>query len=132
MTENGLRVVDDGRDYTEDFAREKNDEGCLSHPLLWTNPVTGRTALQPHSRCMLCLESDGTRLGVVESRILLEKLMAPAIVPSRVYGHGYEPGNVAVWDNFSIWHSATGGLAAGDRRVIHMASFNGSVEPRLS
>jgi len=23
MTENGLRVVDDGRDYTEDFASEK-------------------------------------------------------------------------------------------------------------
>jgi hypothetical protein len=67
-----------------------------------------------------------------ESRILLEKHMAPAIVPSRVYGQGYEPRDVAVWDNFSIWRSATGGLAVGDRRVIHMASFNGSVEPRLS
>lgn len=125
----GINLIDDGRDYTDAFEREASDPGCMTHPMIWTNPVTGKAALQVHARCMLCIEIDGKRLGVLESRDLLHRLMRPAVDPALVYCHGHEPGDLALWDNFSVWHSATGSLAPDDHRVMHMASFNGSQSP---
>jgi xanthine dioxygenase len=128
-SDDGINLVDDGRDYTEAFEREAGDPGCMTYPMLWTNPVTGKTALQVHTRCMLYIEAGGKRLGVLESRELLHRLMKPAVDPSLVYCHGHEQGDLTLWDNFSVWHSATGGLAPDDHRVMHMASFNGSSYP---
>ena len=66
----------------------------------------------------------------MESRLICEKLMRRAIEPHRVYAHAYEPGDVVLADNFATWHSATGGLAPHDRRVMHLSSWDGSREPR--
>ena len=77
MTENGLRVVDDGREYPyPPQEHEAADSDVLVMPLVWKHHTTGRRALMVNSRCMLCVElGDGTMLPVVESRLLVEKLM---------------------------------------------------------
>ena len=54
MTPNGLRVVDDGRDYP--WPPQRDDPDLLVLPMVWTHYATGRKALMVHSRCMLCLE----------------------------------------------------------------------------
>ena len=50
--------------------------------------------------------------------------------PHRVYAHAYEDGDVLLTDNWAVWHSATGGLAPEDRRVMHLSSWDGSRTPR--
>jgi peptidoglycan/xylan/chitin deacetylase (PgdA/CDA1 family)/alpha-ketoglutarate-dependent taurine dioxygenase len=131
MTENGLRVVDDGRDYPNPSAAE--DPGLLVLPMIWAHHATGQRAFMVHSRCMRHLElPDGTCLGVEESRLRVEALMLRAVEPRRVYAHASEPGDVVIADNWSIWHSATGGLQADDRRVMHLSSWDGSLAPTES
>jgi alpha-ketoglutarate-dependent taurine dioxygenase len=41
-----------------------------------------------------------------------------------------EPGDLAIWNNRSIWHSATGKLSEDDRRVMHLTAFNSNDPPQ--
>ena len=136
---NGLRVVDP--DAEARHARGEDQPGApvvdpqaQVYPLVWTCPVTGRHALMPQPRCMHALELEnacgGRFLGVVESRYRVEAWMRPAITPERVYVHAWEPGDLVVWHNRSVWHSATGKLSRDDRRVMHLTAFNGATAPR--
>ncbi|MDJ0956284.1 MAG: TauD/TfdA family dioxygenase [Arenicellales bacterium] len=138
-SKNGLRIVDpeaekkflDGQD---DPGLPVQDRAAKVHPLVWTCPVTEKKALMPHPRCMNHLEEDdghiSIHLGVVESRFLIEEFMRPGINPEHVYVHAWHPGDLIIWDNRSIWHSATGGLAPNDRRIQHLTAFNGAVSPQ--
>ena len=38
----------------------------------------------------------------------------------------------AIWDNHAVWHSATGGLADDERRVMHLVAFDGVAPPRTT
>eukprot|EP00747_Dinoflagellata_sp_TGD_P194314 gnl/TRDRNA2_/TRDRNA2_61593_c0_seq1.p1 gnl/TRDRNA2_/TRDRNA2_61593_c0~~gnl/TRDRNA2_/TRDRNA2_61593_c0_seq1.p1 ORF type:complete len:367 (-),score=54.75 gnl/TRDRNA2_/TRDRNA2_61593_c0_seq1:4-1104(-) len=90
-----------------------------------------------NTRCMESLEVSLPGPGVPatrtvklkEARMYLHTLMRRAIEPSSVYAHDWKPGDVAVWDNFCVWHSATGGLAPSQRRVMHLVAFDGSKPP---
>ena len=106
MTRNGLRVVDDGRDYGPN---ESTDSAIQVLPLVWSHHTTGRKAIMVNTRCMRCLElADGSLLPVTESRMLVEKLMRRGIETDRIYAHAWEPGDVVLADNWACWHSATG------------------------
>ncbi|MCP4390137.1 MAG: hypothetical protein GY802_17730 [Gammaproteobacteria bacterium] len=37
---------------------------------------------------------------------------------------------MAIWNNRSVWHSATGKLSRKDRRVMHLTAFNGDKPPQ--
>jgi alpha-ketoglutarate-dependent taurine dioxygenase len=82
---------------------------------------------------MHALEQDteaGNRfLGVIESRLQVEAWMRPAIAPELVYVHAWQPGDLVIWNNRSIWHSATGKLSRDDRRIMHLTAFNGDQPP---
>lgn len=136
---NGLRIVDAQaeRRYAEGLdapGAPVDDPLAQVYPLVWTCPVTGRHALMPQPRCMHALEQTGADgsshfRGVVESRLRLETWMRPAISPERVYVHAWQPGDLVLWDNRSLWHSATGKLAREDRRVMHLTAYNGDRAP---
>jgi hypothetical protein len=64
-----------------------------------------------------------------ESNALLHPLMARAVLPSRVYAHDWQNGDLCIWDNSCVWHSATGGLKPDDKRLMHLLSMDGSVDP---
>ncbi|MDH3387953.1 MAG: TauD/TfdA family dioxygenase [Gammaproteobacteria bacterium] len=136
---NGLRVVDPEAEQSyrqgKDIAGAVIDDPLAQvYPLVWTCPVTGRQALMPHPRCLHALEQRGEGgshfLGVTESRFLVEAWMRPAIVPALVYVHAWRSGDLVLWDNRSLWHSATGKLSRDDRRVMHLTAFNGDEPPR--
>ena len=111
-----------------------DDPQAQVYPAVWTCSLTGQQALMLQPRCMHALEQRdeaGNRfLGVVESRLRAAEWMRPAIRPEYVYVHAWQAGDLVIWHNRSVWHSATGGLSAGDRRVMHLTAFNGSDAPR--
>src|SRR6478672_6508978 len=75
----------------------------ITHPLVRTHPVTGRKALYAVS---------SSSYGIVgmpedEAVALLDELAAHATQPKFVYSLSYRVGDVVIWDNASLLHSAT-------------------------
>jgi hypothetical protein len=102
-------------------------------PLVWACPETRLQALMPQPRCLSCLETEidweSNFLGITESRYLVESWMCPAVVAKSVYVHAWLPGDLVIWHNRSVWHSATGELARDDRRVMHLTAYNSNEVP---
>jgi taurine dioxygenase len=75
----------------------------ITHPLVRPHPVTGRKALYAVS---------GSSYGIVgmpegEAVALLDELAAHATQPKYVLSYPYRVGDVVIWDNASLLHSAT-------------------------
>ncbi|MGI9317486.1 MAG: TauD/TfdA dioxygenase family protein [bacterium] len=134
-TDNGLRVIDAPTEHRHSDnpgipVSPSEDPKAKNYPLIWTCPLTGKKALMPHPRCMDHLEivSSGEHLTTTVSRQMTEEVMRPGIEPDLVYVHPWAAGDLVIWDNRSIWHSATGKLSPEDRRIQHLTAFN-SVSP---
>ncbi len=133
---NGLRVLDPHAEKLYAASREPpgqpiNDPAAKVYPIVWTCPVTREKALMPQPRCMDHLEhvSEKKHLGKTESRLQVEELMRPGIEPKAVYVHSWRNGDLVIWNNRSMWHSATGKLSKEDRRIQHLTAFNSSKPP---
>ena len=75
----------------------------ITHPIVRRHPVTGRRALYAVS---------GSSFGIVgmpddEARALLDELAAHATRPKYRLSVAYGVGDVVIWDNASLLHSAT-------------------------
>jgi taurine dioxygenase len=75
----------------------------ITHPVVRTHPVTGRKALYAVS---------GSSFGIVgmpddEALALLDELAAHATQPRYQLSFQYGVGDVVIWDNASLLHSAT-------------------------
>ena len=75
----------------------------ITHPLVRAHPVTGRKALYAVS---------GSSYGIVgmpddESVALLDELAEHATQPAYVLSYAYRVGDLVIWDNASLLHSAT-------------------------
>ena len=84
-------------------AEQKAKMPLITHPLVRSHPVTGRKALYAVS---------GSSYGIVgmpedEAVALLDELAAHATQPKYVYSLAYRVGDVVIWDNASLLHSAT-------------------------
>lgn len=85
---------------TED---QKAKMPLITHPVARTHPATGRKALYAVS---------GSSFGIVgmpddEACALLDELAAHATQPRYQLSVGYGVGDVVIWDNASLLHSAT-------------------------
>ena len=69
------------------------------HPLVRTNPRTGRRALYMASHAERII---GWPLA--EGRLLLRELMALATLPQFVYRHHWRLGDLVIWDNLATMH----------------------------
>jgi taurine dioxygenase len=84
-------------------AEQKAKMPLITQPLVRSHPVTGRKALYAVS---------GSSYGIVgmpedEAVALLDELAAHATQPKYVYSLAYRVGDVVIWDNASLLHSAT-------------------------
>jgi taurine dioxygenase len=75
----------------------------ITHPIVRAHPVTGRKALYAVS---------GSSYGIVampeeEAVALLDELAAHATQPKYQLSYPYRVGDVVIWDNASLLHSAT-------------------------
>jgi taurine dioxygenase len=84
-------------------AEQKAKMPLITHPLVRPHPVTGRKALYAVS---------GSSYGIVgmpedEAVALLDELAAHATQSKYIYSLSYRVGDVVIWDNASLLHSAT-------------------------
>jgi taurine dioxygenase len=84
-------------------AEQKAKMPLITHPIVRPHPVTGRKALYAVS---------GSSYGIVgmaenEALALLDELAEHATRPQYVYSLAYRLGDIVIWDNASLLHSAT-------------------------
>jgi alpha-ketoglutarate-dependent 2,4-dichlorophenoxyacetate dioxygenase len=85
-----------GFDFSEE---EKNRLKGAEHPLVRTNPRTGRRSLY--------LASHASKIigwPVPEGRLLLRELIEHATQPQFVYRHAWRVGDLVIWDNLATMH----------------------------
>ena len=71
----------------------------VEHPLMRIHPDTGRKSLFVGRHASHILGED-----IQQSRRLLRELTAQACQPPRVWGHHWQPGDIAIWDNRCVVH----------------------------
>ena len=88
-------------------------------PLVKRHPVTGRLSLfiGRHAYGIPGLAED-------ESRRLLDELLEFACQPPRVFGHRWQAGDVAIWDNRWLQHYAIDDYADYER-VMYRVTIRG-------
>jgi taurine dioxygenase len=82
---------------------QKAKMSLITHPIVRPHPVTGRKALYAVS---------GSSYGIVgmpedEAVTLLDELAAHATQPKYRLSYAYRVGDIVIWDNASLLHSAT-------------------------
>ena len=97
-----------------EFSREELDllKGAV-HPLVRTNPRTGRRSLYLASHASMILDWQ-----VPEGRLLLRELMDHAIAPEFVYRHSWRVGDLVIWDNLATMHRGRSFDDAKHRREL--------------
>ena len=78
-----------------------HNKGAPLRPLVKTHPVTGRKSLfiGRHAYRIPGLDD-------AEAQELLDELVTFACQPPRIYAHGWQPGDVIIWDNRRVLHEA--------------------------
>ena len=79
--------------------QELADLPPVEHPLLRIHPATGRKSLFVGRHASHLLGEDQQA-----SRQMLRELTAAACQPPRVWGHRWQPGDIAIWDNRCVLH----------------------------
>jgi taurine dioxygenase len=91
------------------------------HPLIRTDPATGRKALflgrRPNAYVL--------GLSVAESEALLDALWAHATQPRFAMCHRWQVGDVLMWNNLSVLHRRDP-FDPSTRRVMHRSQIKGS------
>ena len=78
-----------------------HDKGAPLRPIIKTHPETGRKSIYTGRHA-----HDIPGMSKEESKALLDKLMADACRPPRLYQHTWTLGDLVVWDNRCLMHRA--------------------------
>ena len=90
------------------------------HPIFRTHPVTGKKALYLGRR----LNAYIVGMQLEESEQLLDDLWAHASRPEFVWGHGWQMGDVIIWDNRCLIHRRDA-FDPAMRRKLHRVQVQG-------
>jgi len=88
--------------------------GAVIHPLVREHPITKRRSLYLNQFSLELLQGVRRERGAE----LLRSLYSHALKPEFIYSHKWTPGDVLVWDNTSLMHSAAD-IPTDAPRVLH-------------
>ena len=98
----------------------------IEHKLVRTNPANGRKNYYVGSHARSIIGFSG-----IDSRKLIDDLLARATQPELVYAHRWQVGDTLVWDNRCMLHRGTGYDADRWRRLMRQTRVSGD-GPTLS
>jgi alpha-ketoglutarate-dependent 2,4-dichlorophenoxyacetate dioxygenase len=88
------------------------------HPLVQTNPITGRKSLLIGAHASLIVD-----WPVDKGRALLDELLQRATVPDAIHSHAWSQHDVVIWDNRSALHRATAYDSVRYRRLMQRTTI---------
>lgn len=100
-------------------AEEAAQTPPVYHPLVQTNPVTGRKSM------MIGAHASGiVGWTVEEGRALLHELLELATLPPHTYRHDWRTGDLIIWDNRAALHRATQYDTQHHRRLMQRTTIS--------
>lgn len=91
----------------------------VPHPLVLTNPISGRKAIYADPNTLASIEG----YDQAESDAIIEALVEAATHPDVVYRHKSHPGDVLMWDNGCSLHRREG-VDNGSPRLMKRTTFH--------
>jgi alpha-ketoglutarate-dependent 2,4-dichlorophenoxyacetate dioxygenase len=91
----------------------------VRHPLVQTNPVTGRKSLMIGAHA-----SHIVAWPIEKGRALLDSLLEAATQPENTYRHAWRTGDLIIWDNRAALHRATPYDAQKHRRLMQRTTIS--------
>ncbi|XWW93051.1 hypothetical protein V2A60_000979 [Cordyceps javanica] len=127
----GLGLVSEGKELALSDLPPVEWDKVQILPLCWTNPVTGKLALQVHPAAIRKLHlQDGSVLEDLEQvRDRIHRLQRPGIAPDLVYAHDWEEGDFVIFHNRGLLHSVVGAFAEDEVRIFRQCNIAGSKLP---
>ncbi|MEQ8396945.1 TauD/TfdA family dioxygenase [Thalassobaculum sp.] len=117
-----LRMAEAAADAASPTAQRSNREPDRLHPIVRTHPVTGAKGLYLNDEMTVGIEG----IPDEEAVPLLRRLCEVATAPETVLRFKWQQGDVVVWDNAAVIHSAT--FTPPDLpRVMHRLTIAGTV-----
>ena len=92
----------------------------LARPLVWKHPATGRSILNIGPLNLQKIVG----MEEAESDALIRTLIDAVIQPQFIYEHAWQQGDIILWDNYRMMHSAMG-HPVDVIRVVHRTTLRG-------
>lgn len=119
------------------FLMERKMLTKQQYPMVWVNPLTGEKAFQVHGICVRRLflrnssaETPQVIEDVDEIRRFILNIQNRILRPEYILLAPVEEGDMLLWDNYGLFHSAIDYPAKMGPRTMHQANIAGSVGPR--
>ena len=127
----GLGLVSEGKELPLSDLPPVEWAKVQTLPLCWTNPVTGKLALQVHPAAIRKLHlQDGSIVEDLEQvRARIHGLQRPGIAPNMVYAHDWEEGDFVIFHNRGLIHSVVGAFIEDEVRMFRQCNIAGSKLP---
>ncbi|GLI82204.1 hypothetical protein PoHVEF18_010611 [Penicillium ochrochloron] len=134
---NGLGLAEGGEHLTEEELGEYDTTAVKKYPMVWVNPLTGEKAFQVHGICArkLYLRSSKEKQpriveDVAEIRKFILGIQNRILKPEYILLAPAEEGDMIIWDNYGLFHSAIDYPINMGPRSMHQANISGSIGPK--
>ena len=135
----GLRMYSEGKEVfltNPDSLKDVSQKGQQTIPLVWINPVTGAKCLQVHAIIAAAIHSTDPSTGEVTSltdleavRARLDALQRPFVTPDHVLFAPSEEGDLLLFANRLVRHSAIDHCGPRGNRLLHQIQLVSSDPP---
>ncbi|KAB8233026.1 TauD/TfdA dioxygenase family protein [Aspergillus alliaceus] len=132
----GLGIADGGH-LTEEELGEYDPAAVKKYPMVWVNPRTGDKAFQVHGICVrrLYLRSSTNEQprvveDITEIHDFILGIQHRILKPEYILLAPAEEGDMVIWDNYSLFHTAIDYPEKYGPRSMHKADTGGSIGPK--
>ncbi|KAF2444154.1 Clavaminate synthase-like protein [Karstenula rhodostoma CBS 690.94] len=132
----GLGLVSQGKEKTFEDLSPYEEEDVKRYPMVWVNPVTGERAFMVHGICVRrafmrsSLDEDAQVVDdVVEIRRWLSNIQERVLRPEYIMNPKVEEGDIIMWANWQMFHSAVDYPDHWGARTMHQANVGSSRAP---
>ena len=130
---NGLGIVSQGKEKALQVLCPYDENDVKRYPMVWLNPVTGERAFMVHGICVRRAffrsnEDEEPRVvgDVAEIRRWLKPIQERVLKPEFVMLPKVEEGDIVMWANYQIFHTAVDYPDHWGVRTMHQANIGAS------
>lgn len=133
---NGFGLVSESKEKRVEDLPPYNEEDIKKYPMVWINPVTGERAFMVHGICVRraffrCSVTEKPRIveDLNEIREWLGKIQHRVLKPEYVVNARVEEGDILMWANYQMFHTAVDYPDHYGSRTMHQANIGASQGP---
>lgn len=133
---NGLGLASEGKEKKIEDLGEWDPKDVKTYPMVWVNPVTGEKAFMVHGICAYKLylrSSPDEKPTVVDDvekiRAFLKPIQEKVLKPEYILMPKVEEGNILMWANWQVFHTAVDFPITYGSRTMHQANIGASTSP---